>query len=113
LGDHTVLYRGVNQAVADQLIQGGVGSQFSDHGYWSTSTDPKVAEKFVSYTHENVGGAVIEIHAPPGTNGLVIGGYEREILLSRDSRFEITRIDGSGNRTLIRLNYLGRGRGGG
>lgn len=78
-----------------------VGSVVTDPGYMSTSIDPQVAVKFAADRAEVQGGTplVYRIGLPEGETGVYLDeffggdlGYEREILLPRNSSFRVEAV---------------------
>lgn len=96
------LYRGISKKAAARLEQAGVGARFTDKGYVSTSRNVNEAELF-----SIPGGAQVHIYVPKGTKMIDMESYsnqpdEREMLLPRNSAFEITgtETNASGDRVI-------------
>lgn len=95
-----VVYRGSKWVEGHPVFgaRGGVkvGAEFSDPAYTSTTTEEGVAREFTNAT-------AVRISIPKGTStlnvsaemGKVEGGkkQEKEILLPRDSKFRVTKVD--------------------
>lgn len=114
LSESVEIYRGMggNNAVANAIRTGdlGEGGVIQDKAFVSTSLDPFVARGFAG----GEGSVVMKITAPAGSRGIYMGAdppknlsgfpVEREMLLPRDSKFRITRIEPTKDRL-----YLARG----
>jgi hypothetical protein len=107
---HIVAYRGT----AGSLFGEGdaTGTQFTDKGFTSVSTDPKQAAMF----GPEKGSAVMEIHVPagskvvkPGSEGQYSSGddAEKELVLNHGGRYEITSDQMVGGVRKLTATYRG------
>lgn len=90
----TTLYRGVEDALAM-----GVGDEFHDRGFVSTSTRESVSQGFTGD-----GGAMFRIVVPPGSQILPIESVgedddEGEVILPPGTKFRVTRVIREGTDT--------------
>lgn len=105
----TIVFRGVGDKAAVQLKPGTV---FTDKGYVSTTFSSTLAGDFARQIggERNRGtGKVLEIHIPKGSKVICVDEVlhvrsEMEVLLPRDSKFE---IDGTSSRGNVIARYLG------
>lgn len=78
------VYRSMPKSAKDLKV----GSVIKEHGYSSTSHDPKVAKK---HSKEKT---IAKIHLPKGTKShhidKIYNGNEKEVLLSRGTSFKVT-----------------------
>lgn len=102
LAQDTLLYRG-NNFLASQLADMVPGAIITDAGYWSTTTDLRIAKGFASNVKkgEEVKDTVImRIHAPAGTKSVVVGAGgavgdsnggigEAEVILGRGTKVRV------------------------
>ena len=95
--DSIVAYRGIHGKDAAEFCASigvkdpskAVGGIFTDKAFNSTSIDKSVADKF---SPENI---LLEINIPKGSKAVALGGGslltdEREILIQRGARYEVT-----------------------
>jgi hypothetical protein len=90
------LYRGVGDISGTLYSNVQVGDIISDRSYLSTTLSKEIADTFKQ------SGYALEIQAPAGTRALSFNEYrpdnrhtkEQEYLLSRDSKLEVTAVDG-------------------
>jgi hypothetical protein len=104
LPEASVTYRGIKDEAAEQFLALNVGDSFTEAGYASTSWVKEVAEGFAD-PDEEVGGAILEIINPAGTQGLSTLGYrmevinqwvaEKEWLLPRGTTFDVVAKEGN------------------
>jgi hypothetical protein len=84
-----IVYRGVQADFGDALWKSGVGSEYLDKGFTSTSFDRKITGDF--------GATRLDITLPVGTKGLALDGIiprgEAEFLLATGTKFRITGYD--------------------
>lgn len=86
-----VTYRGIGEDFEDLFGHPPkAGGIISDKGFSSTSINPKIAEDFKE------SGFMLEIEAAKGSGGLwvdsILGLGEKELLLSRNAKFQITEV---------------------
>jgi hypothetical protein len=97
LQDNILVYRGIDSIdVLEDFTEAGIGSEFSDDGFVSTSVLERVADKFT-------GNGMLKIIAKRGTkaiypDGASLGakngtGGERELILQRGMSFRILEIN--------------------
>ena len=84
-----IVYRGVQSDFAAELWKNGIGSEYQDKGFVSTSFDLEITKDF--------GSTRLEITLPAGTKGLALDGIiprgEAEFLLQSGTKFRITGKD--------------------
>jgi phage-related protein (TIGR01555 family) len=111
LSETVETYRGMNgtSPVAEAIRSGQleVGGTIQDRGFVSTTIDPSVASGFVRTDT----GMVMKITAPAGSRGIYMGAgppqnlsafsKERELLLDRGSKFRITKIEDTKDKTFL------------
>lgn len=78
------------------------GLEWTDAGYGSTSTDENVAKNFAKSDHLNP--ALIRVRVPKGTPALAVKSDEDEIILPRNSRYQVVRDNGVDENGLRRLD---------
>lgn len=104
-----VVWRGSKAKWATGLRPGDV---IEDQGFVSTSVDYGAARQFaeaaVAVSQPPV---IYRIRLPEGTRGMYLAGkngkYESEVLLQRNSRFQVTRVVKAGKAMAVELLYLG------
>jgi hypothetical protein len=100
LAGTTTLYRGTDMKVLGDIE---VGSVFRDKGFLSTSRSQGEAR---SFDH----GAMLKITAPKGTRAADVshhtGGFEKEILLGRNTNLKVTSITSEGGRPVINVTVV-------
>jgi hypothetical protein len=113
LKEPMTIFRGISRNSAKELFGSDLhaGHQFQDKGFVSTSTSKGFAENWKGNK-----GIVLEIAAEKGTPAIDVhklsssGQHEREILLPRDSKFEVVSvkipIDQSNDRIHIVCKYV-------
>ena len=83
---HTLfVWRGITDSTANKLKEGTV---FEDKGYFSTSLDHNTASGFTKSTHY-----MMRVEVPKGAKAAIYNTSEREVLLPRNSRFQVTHIE--------------------
>lgn len=94
----TVLLRGVGDRGRKNFEKLGVGDSFHDPAFVSTTFDDAADPSFSK-------GAVLAITVKAGTK--VITGFrvEREVILNRGGKFTVKKIDNSGPKPLLHLEY--------
>ena len=113
LPSDTLLYRGVREKAANDLFSLGVGEEFTDLGFASTSLEYDTAEMF-SREVNALNGVILEIEAPAGTRGISLAAYfgdttdsESEIVLARGTTFVVLSktesIDGESRRMRVAI----------
>lgn len=106
-----VLYRALQPDLSERQkdVLTTLGGIYSDNSFVSTSTELNVAERFRS-----VDNPILKIEVPKGTKYLDMDALfnidrqhwnEKEYLLNRNSRFEVTGFDVLNN--IIKVKYLG------
>jgi len=85
-----VLYRGIRGGFATTLASAPIGTTVTDAGYTSTTTSRSIASGFATKYGT---GVVLHVTVPKGSKALPIPGNEKEMLLPRNSTFQITKIE--------------------
>ena len=112
-GDHQ-LYRGTKLATfgVDKASDLKVGQTLRNHAYISTSRSISQAEKHLNSASKGRGDVLMRIKTSPTSRGYDMAnvsrfGSEREVLLSRHSRFKITKISDYGKgRVMIDVEHI-------
>ena len=105
LPESVILYRGIGGTHSRAFTSLGIGQEFVDKGFISTTASPRMAADFALRTlggiDDSDDGAVIEIHAPKGTPVMLpdanMDRGESEVMLNRGTKFRVTNITGSRN----------------
>jgi hypothetical protein len=86
LAEPIIVYRGVQMDFGNELWKKGVGSEYEDKGFVSTSFKAGITRDF--------GSTRLEITLPAGTKGIALDGLigrgESEFLLQSGTKFRIT-----------------------
>lgn len=111
LEEDVIVYRGLRDRSLGERIASteAVGKVFQDDGFWSTSVDREVAERF--------GGrrVLVKILVPKGTPAAMADPYsnhvgEREIVLARGTQLRVIGSEqDERNQTIIKAVVVGRG----
>lgn len=110
LPESIIVYRGITN---DELIrissQLKVGAELSRPTFTSTSYDKNEAEKFA----QGKKSAILQINLPKGTKALALENHaaldnksEKEILLARNTKFQVKKINNINGRAHIVLDVL-------
>lgn len=91
LAEDATLYRGIKHG--QKYIDLNIGQTFSDKGYFSTTKNKSVADKFADKLNRDERPVVFKIEAKQGDTALKMNDFskskENEVLFPRDQKFEI------------------------
>lgn len=96
----TIAYRGIKHG--QYYVDLKIGDTFSDKGYFSTSTDKKVASKFAEKLNRDERPVLFKVIGSKGTNAVYLPDEdaftkEAEILFKRNQEFKILKKTNKGN----------------
>lgn len=105
----TTVYRGVDEELMQRIAADEFrrGETFTEYGYMSTTRNESVAS---GYPVGGEAGAILEIELPAGTHAVDMNKYDTgdddEILLPRNTRLKILKIEKSGKKKTIKAELL-------
>jgi hypothetical protein len=111
----TPVYRGIEGKFSDltgfQNLDDAIGRVFVHPNFASCSRAQSTSEVFGDPKSSYSTATMFKFTVPAGTKGLLLGsqtaGYEKEIVLPKNSIFKINKVEAVGNGHLVHVEYLG------
>ena len=103
LAEKTTVYRGIDEEFMPGADEIKPGETFTEYGYMSTTRDKSVAEQ---YPVGGGAGTILEIELPAGAHAVDLNQYDTgdddEILLPRNTKLKILKVEKSGKTKIIK-----------